>query len=253
MSVFDKFLAATGIDGVRIDAKLDNDVVRIGDTITGRLVVEGGRADQEIKGLEAVLACDAVQKVNDEPVVGSVALETVRLQESFTIGAGQTESIAFEIPVPVGTPVDVPHRRAKSSVYVLSAADVALGRDPNDLDRVTVRPTQLHDDVQAAMTDLGFRFKEGEVETTRRGPVQEFEFVPARPGSRYDEVEVAFVPEGDGYALIVETDLSASTGLGLMSAVLDADLDETKHIVRLGGGADGPGKAQVKAAIETCM
>jgi sporulation-control protein len=253
MGIMDKVMAATGIDGVRIDAKLDNDVVRIGDTITGRLVIRGGRADQTIQGLEAVLACDATQKMDDQAVVGSVALESVKLQESFTIGAGQTEDIAFEIPVPVGTPVDVPHRRSKSSVYVLSAADVSLGRDPNDLDRVTVRPAKVHEDVQTVMADLGFRFKEGEVEKTRHGAIQEFEFVPGRAGSRYDEVEIAFVPDGQDYALVVETDLSANTGLGLMSAVLDADLDETKQFVRLGGGADGPGRDQIKAAIQRCL
>jgi len=253
MSIMNKVLAATGIDGVRIDAKLDNDVVKIGDTITGRLVVQGGRADQTIQGLQAVLACDATQKLDDQTVVGSVALESVALGESFTIGAGQTEEIGFEIPVPVGTPVDVPHRRSKSSVYVLSAADVSLGRDPNDLDRVTVRPGKVHEDVRQVMTDLGFRFKEGEVEKTRHGAIQEFEFVPGGPGGRYEEVEIAFVPDGDDYALVVETDLAANTGLGLMSAVLDADLDEKKHIVRLGGGADGPGRDRIKEAIQQCL
>jgi sporulation-control protein len=177
----------------------------------------------------------------------------VNLREGFTIEPGQTVTVDFSMPVPVGAPVDVPHRKSKASVYVLSAADVALARDPQDLDRVSVTPTRLHDDVRAVMDDLGFRFREGEVERTRHGIVQEFEFVPARRGSRFDEVEVAFIPNGNDYVLVVETDLSAGTGLGFMSAVLDMDLDERKHTFRLSGGPDGPGRDTVARAIRQCL
>ncbi|SDF87918.1 sporulation-control protein [Limimonas halophila] len=242
--VFGKILAATGVDGARVDAQLDADTVDVGGTITGRLVVDGGGAEQEVRGLEAVLVVDAM-KTDDRATLPTV-LTRADFDEGFTLAAGERREIPFELAVPAGAPPAMTERPAH--VYVTSAADVPLAVDPTDVDPVTVRPTQLHRDVLTVMTEHGLHLEQEHVMRTRRGVMQELAFEADAGGEQ--AVEVAFVPApGDGYDLIVDENLAGRTAKRLVADALDVDIDESEARMHMPGGPDGPGLDRVRRAL----
>jgi sporulation-control protein len=86
--------------------------------------------------------------------------------------------------------------------------------DPSDRDPLVVYPTQLQSNVLLAMEQLGFRLAKVDIEARSswmgRKWAQEFEFRPARHGSRFDEVEVVFEGQrGNKLELMLQLDRSA--------------------------------------------
>jgi len=245
--VFGKILAATGVSGARVDAQLDSSVVDVGGTITGRLVVDGGGAEQEVRGLEAVLVVDAM-KTDDRATLATV-LTRADFDEGFTLAAGERREIPFRLPVPEGAPPGLSDRPAR--VYVTSAADVELAVDPTDLDPVTVLPPGLHRDVLAVMGEYGLRLETEHVMRTRRGIMQELAFVPEDSSTaRHADVEVAFVPAGEGgYDLIVDENLAGRTAKRMLADALDADMDDAAARVPMPGGPAGPGLERVREVL----
>jgi len=245
--VFSKVLAATGVDGARVDAQLDSSSVDVGGRITGRLVVDGGGAEQEVRGLEAVLVVDAM-KTDDRAMLPTV-LARADFDEGFTLDVEEHREVRFTLPVPEGAPPAMSERPAH--VYVTSAADVELAVDPTDLDPVTVRPTQLHRDVGTVMGELGLSLAREHVMRSRRGVMQELAFEPDASGTAaQDDVEVAFVPaEQGGYDLIVDQNIAGRQAKRLLADALDVDIDESEARVPMPGGPDGPGLERVRQAL----
>lgn len=211
------FLSRLGIGGAEIDAVLDVDSARPGDTITGTLHIRGGESGKTASRAVVELVTRVVRRSGDDEYVSDEAIAAAEVPGSIRLGTEQ--SLDFELTLPAHTPVTT--LGGHNHVWLRSGLDVPWAADPSDVDHLNIYPTDAQANTIEAMTDLGFRLTKVDVEGRSswfgRRFVQEFEFRPVtRGGRRYDEVEIVFEGQrGDTLDLLMQLDRSAR-GLGGM-------------------------------------
>ncbi|MBW9218745.1 sporulation protein SpoOM [Anoxybacillus ayderensis] len=230
MGLFNKVLASIGIGSAKVDTKLHESQLSLGERITGVVEVTGGNVDQEIDDIYLSLCATYTKEVDDRKVTKQAIIEKWKIAQSFVIRAGEKKEFPFSFSLPLDTPITV----GKTRVWLHTGLDIKNAVDPTDEDYIRVQPNRMMNEVFRAMENLGFRLKEAECKEAayyvrKNLPfVQEFEFVPTSGEFRgkLDEVEMIFFPHTPQECeLLIQVDRRARGLAGLFAEVLD--LDET--------------------------
>ncbi|CUA80290.1 sporulation protein [Anoxybacillus suryakundensis] len=230
MGLFNKVLASIGIGAAKVDTKLHESQLSLGERITGVVEVTGGNIDQQIDDIYLSLCATYTKEVDDRKVTKQAIIEKWKIAQSFVIHAGEKKQFPFSFSLPLDTPITV----GRTRVWLHTGLDIKNAIDPTDEDYIRVQPTRVMNAVFQVMENLGFRLKEAECKETaydvrKRLPfVQEFEFLPVRGEFRgkLDEVEIIFFPHAlDECELLIQVDRRARGLAGLFAEALD--LDET--------------------------
>ncbi|WP_174615098.1 sporulation protein [Virgibacillus ihumii] len=217
-----KWLASAGIGNAKVDTQLDNDQLIPGEEVSGKIVIEGGNAEQQVDQINLFLMTEAAREIDDKKVYEKLKLETFTIGNSFTIGVGEKKELDFDFTLPVHTPPTV----GKTGVWIQTGMDVPNAVDPKDRDFIKVAPHQNMETILEAFTSqLGFRLKSAEMEYSKRYRyVQEFEFLP---GGEFrgdlDELEVMFFMHENRVDLVVQVDRRAKGLGGLFAEALEMD------------------------------
>lgn len=230
MGLFNKVLASIGIGAAKVDTKLHESHLLLGESVTGVVEVTGGNIEQQIDDIYLSLCATYTKEVDDRKVTKQAIIEKWKIAQSFKIRAGEKKEFPFSFPLPLDTPITV----GKTRVWLHTGLDIKNAVDPTDEDYIRVQPNRMMNEVFRAMENLGFRLKEAECKEAayhvrKRLPfVQEFEFVPISGEFRgkLDEVEIIFFPHAlDECELLIQVDRRARGLAGLFAEALD--LDET--------------------------
>ncbi|MBL8004349.1 MAG: sporulation protein [Candidatus Kapabacteria bacterium] len=216
--MFKKILAKVGIGNAEVDTRLDNAIIEPGGTLTGTIHLRGGSTEQKIDKFYLSLVANVKYQVEDAIGYKLVPFMHYDIDSSFTIGINEE----IEIPISLSIPNDVPITTFGKEVLnpnhhisIRTGVDIESAVDPTDLDHISVQPTPLMTMFFEAMEKMGFRLyktdiEEGRIKGSKLPFYQEFEYHP--PYGAYEgkirEVELTFIPKGDGYSVIFEVDKS---------------------------------------------
>ncbi len=214
--MFKKLLASIGVGGAKVDTQLDNPRLYPGELLRGRVVVQGGSADQDIEKIALVLMVEAEQESGDHEARGALPLGTVPVSGRFTIGAGQSREFPFQIQLPAETPINaLPHYGRPLPVWIHTDLAIDSAVDASDRDLLEILPPAPVHTLLQAFEQLGWALASTDVEvgTARAGNVmstlgcyQEFELRPRGGNFRIQEIELTFIPHAGSTHVLVEVD-----------------------------------------------
>ena len=214
--MFKQLLASIGVGGARVDTQLDNPRLYPGELLRGRVLVHGGSADQDIEKIELVLMVEAEQESGDHEARGALPLGAVRVAERFTIRAGESRELPFQISLPAETPINaLAHYGRPLPVWIHTDLAIDAARDASDRDLLEILPPPPVAALLNAFEQLGWALASTDVEvgTARVGHVvstlgcyQEFELRPRGGNFRIQEIELTFIPRGSDTHVLIEVD-----------------------------------------------
>lgn len=239
-----RVLSRLGIGAATVDTVLPT-AITAGESVDARVEISGGNERQEIDGIYFALAT----RYETDESRRTAKIDTFRIADSFAIGPDEERSRTVSIDIPYHTPIT----KGKTDVWLDTGLDIDWAVDPDDRDPLEIEPDPLRRALFDAVDALGFRLRTAKCEATAslfsdHRFVQEFEFVP-RSGpfaGELDELEIATLPEDDGFDLLLEVDRRG----GLLAEQFDAD--EQYDRLSLGpGDEDGDDlEERLRAAIE---
>ncbi len=195
-------MAAVGVGGARVETQVHHRAVRIGEELTGVVVLQGGSVEQRVERVNMGLATryraedqDVTHTLWTRPVLGSIDLRP-----------GERRELPFRFTVPQGTPLTLPG----TAVWLVTDADIAGAFDPGDHDQLQILPSREMEVVLEAAGRLGFRLAGSEVEYHHGRVVQELSFRPPYGASGIQELELMLFPAaGGGLDVRLEVDRRA--------------------------------------------
>lgn len=220
MSLFKKILSSVGIGSATVDLIVENPQISPGQLLQGVVQVIGGESEQHINKIELKLCCnyfveetftqtddDGESTQHTRIVEHTATLASLKLTDSFDVGARQTLSFDVAFAIPTNTPLSL----GRCEVWVDTDLDIDFAIDKADRDFLTIAATPRQQAVLTAMADLGFNLVEVECEHSKLlgcNFVQEFEFVPQRGYflERVSEVEMLMLPGTHQLKLLIEID-----------------------------------------------
>ncbi|WP_409288766.1 sporulation protein [Peribacillus sp. SCS-37] len=228
MAFFNKVLASIGIGNSEVDTRLETDRYMPGDKVTGTVEIKGGSVEQKIDEIYLGVCTQYVKEVDDKKYTQKAVMLKHRLNDAFTIGAGEMKNIPFTFDLPE----DVPLTYGKTKVWIETGLDIKNAVDPSDEDYIQIEPGPLVHSVLLGLTELGFRLRQAENKAGSRRHhgaepfLQEFEFVPVsgKYHGRLDELEVTFLKSGqDAADLLIQVDRKARGLAGLFAEAMEMD------------------------------
>jgi sporulation-control protein len=225
--MLNKILASFGIGSAKVDARLTNNHVRMGEDLTGEIHIQGGSVEQSISQIYMYLFTYYSRKVNDNETLHKEVLASFRVSDTLVISPGEKKILPFQLKVPYHTPISY----NKQQVYLSTGLDIERAIDPKDLDPVIVQPDPLMEEVLRQMDQMGFRhsYESGKCKHTRHIHravpfVQEFEFKPQGTfRDRLDEIELIFDVHESGMDILMQVDKRANSIMGIFAEALDLD------------------------------
>lgn len=217
-----KWLASVGIGSAKVDTQLEKDNVTVGEQLTGKVVVEGGKTEQQVDQINLFLMTEAAREVDDSTVYEKVKLDSFTVGDSFTIGEGETKELDFSFALPVNTPPTL----GRTKVWVQTGMDVPDAIDPKDRDFIEVEPHRNMSTILEALTNvMGFQLRKVEMEYSRRySYVQEYELLPSGDfRGDLDELEAMFFMKEDQVEMVLQIDRRAKGLGGLFAEALETD------------------------------
>ncbi|MDL2342767.1 sporulation protein [Deinococcus sp. MIMF12] len=203
MGFLKRMMAAVGVGGARVDAQVQTPAVRVGESVTGVVVVEGGSIEQKIERLNLGLATR--YKRDDSYVTHTLFTQPV--VPGFTLQPGERREFPFGLPIPQGTPLTL----RGTAVWLVTDADIAGAADPGDTDQLQILPSREMEAVIGAAERLGFSLAGSEVEYHHGRIVQELSFRPPYGQYRINELEMMMLAAaGGGLDVVLEVDRRAS-------------------------------------------
>ncbi len=196
--MFKKLMARFGKGAAKVDLVLDKNQFRLGESVEGKLVIEGGEAEQKINKIDILL--QVAIRHDETESVHTVA--TIPVNESFTIHPGEHKEFPFKYLLPYDLLISGNH----VTYFFSTNLDIASGVDQKDRDYIEIvcpHPLQM---ILDALTRLGFREKHESRKFNGRG--QEFELFPTDfLQGRAEELEFIAAVHPDGVHMLVELDL----------------------------------------------
>jgi len=223
--MFRKALATLGIGGASVDAVLDSATSVPGGTLRGRITLQGGRVEQEIRSIEVAVETDYVDEHDDFSTTHTHAMGLHRIPAPIIVPPGSRKEIPFAIEVPWGAPLTLETQRS----WLATRLDVESAVDPKDRDELRIRPTPLQGRLLEAMQELGFRIRQARCEKSRLGRglpfVQEIEMRAAAGPfrGRLDEVDVVAWAAPGSLEVLLEVDRRARGLRSLLSELAGGD------------------------------
>lgn len=226
MIMFNKMLSSIGIGNTKLDTQLDKDIYTAGETVTGKILVTGGKVEQEVDQIYLSVNTKYLKERDDKRFHVNVIMEKFKIAESFTIQPGDSKEIPFSFILSPQTPLTIRDK----NVWIDTGLDIKKAVDPGDIDYIQVNPSKLVNAVLKAVDSLGFKLIEVESKEVHRSfgklPfVQEFEFKP-RSGQYkglLDEIELIFIPSEDQVEILMQIDRKARGLSGLFAEAMDQD------------------------------
>lgn len=225
MSIFKKLLASVGIGAAKVDTRLYDDSLILGEIINGEVYITGGDVSQDIDDIYLYLATEYQREVDDNTVTEECVLVKHCLSERFNLQPKEAKVIPFSFQLPYETPLTLRNQ----PVYVRTGLDISLAVDPKDTDYIQVRPHPLMQTVLDAIENLGFQLYKVDCEYNPHFGstypfVQEFEFRPiGNYRGRLDELEVIFTLNSDLLEVFLELDKRARGFGGFLQEAFDMD------------------------------
>ncbi|GIE93531.1 sporulation protein [Paractinoplanes rishiriensis] len=210
--VFKKMMRAFGVGGPSVDTVLANPNTRPGLTLDGQVKITGGDHDVTIE--QVVLGL--VTRVESEHGDGFVEFHRVPVAGGFQLRKGEQRDLPFSFPVPWETPITHVYGQRLHGMTMGLRTELAVAKavDKGDLDEVAVHPLPAQERILDAFAQLGFRFKNADLEhggiygVRQQLPFyQEIEFFPPpQYAGGINEVEVTFIADPSGVEVILEFD-----------------------------------------------
>lgn len=225
MSIFKKLLASVGIGAAKVDTRLYDDSLILGEILNGEVYITGGDVSQDIDDIYLYLATEYQREVDDNTVTEECVLVKHCLSERFNLQPKEAKVIPFSFQLPYETPLTLRNQ----PVYVRTGLDISLAVDPKDTDYIQVRPHPLMQTVLDAIENLGFQLYKVDCEYNPHFGstypfVQEFEFRPiGNYRGRLDELEVIFTLNSDLLEVFLELDKRARGFGGFLQEAFDMD------------------------------
>ncbi|TMV50071.1 hypothetical protein FE783_10935 [Paenibacillus mesophilus] len=224
MSIYIRMMERTGAAGIHINTMLDATAVRVGDELTGAVVLRSDHGSKQINSIQLHLIADFMCEQHKQIVRESGIIYRYRLDTNLTLLPGKERTVPFRFRIPYSAPISA----GSSKVWLESEADVEMAPNRKDRDYVQILPHPIVGAFFDAVSLLGFRLKEVSL---LRVPhirpefpfVQEFEFKP-RLRSLLDEIEVYYLAESrEKVDFYIEIDRRASGLIGLFEEAFDLD------------------------------
>jgi sporulation-control protein len=133
--MFETLLAGAGVGSARIDLILDQAYVKVGETVTGKIVATGGKSSQHISGLSVHFCIESSHAKTLAKIEETVTKIQVT-QEKFTIQPGEEKTFPFSFPCPHSIPISC----HTTKYYFDTNLEIDWGRDSHDRDYIEVWP-----------------------------------------------------------------------------------------------------------------
>jgi len=215
-----KILAGLGINGVKVNFEIDNDVVELGGIVRGTVYVSGGEIDQVISEILISLEVSSRFKAGEETrhihqeIAGGIVARQLMIKAN---------SPEISIPVQFELPYNIPISTPSTRYQFRTNLDIPNAVDAKDIDEINIRPNLYVQCLLDAIEVLGFRFKADS--GSFNGRFQQFEYAPTKfLKGKLDELEVHFEAQEDRVNIMLQIDKKVR---GLFASVIDdMDLDE---------------------------
>ncbi|MEW2357573.1 sporulation protein [Spirillospora sp. NPDC029432] len=214
--VFRQLSGLFGGGGPSVETEPASAHCRPGDHLAGEVRLQGGGQDVIVNEVALSLVTRVETEYGDHEGEAGLEFHRVAIAGGFTLGASEFRGVPFQLPLPWELPLTEVYGQHLHGMALglRTDLDVAGRRDGGDLDPVSVVPLPSQQRVLDAFAALGFAFKGADLERGRIAGVdqalpfyQEIEFHPPhRYAGHVEEVELTFVADPSGMAVILEAD-----------------------------------------------
>lgn len=206
-----KLLASIRIGGVKVDTTLEKGEYRQGETIYGRVLIQGGAIQQEINHMVFQIKIRLRARGEGLSGIQDFLWHKHELTEKITILPRETKEIPFSFTLPDVTPISFPYEghflfaKPKSApyrfqIYLQTGIDIEDSVDPSDHDEIQVAPHGFVEQVLKSMDRLGFSVTSVEPNSydypTDRTFYQEFLFSQHEMKHWLDEISLVHLGNG---------------------------------------------------------
>ncbi|MFC7440339.1 sporulation protein [Laceyella putida] len=196
--LFKDLMARFGKGAAKVDLILNRNQFQLGDVAEGKLVIQGGAAEQKINKIDVRLM--VVIRYDETEYVHAVT--SIPFYESFTIHPGEYKEFPFQCQLPYDLMISGHY----VTYFFNTELDIAGGIDQKDRDYIEILCPQSLQQVLNALNHLGFREKHDSRKFN--GHVQEFAFFPTDfLQGKAEELEFVVAVQPDGVRLLLELDL----------------------------------------------
>ncbi|PQD94013.1 sporulation protein SpoOM [Pradoshia eiseniae] len=225
--MLNKMLSSIGIGAAKVDTQLYKTSYTVGEELSGKVIVQGGKTEQQIERLYLSLMVTYEVEQDDKKFTQKAVVEKYQLSEAFLIQPNELKEIPFSFQLPY----DVPITKGRTRAWIQTGLDIKNAVDPQDQDYIDINPHPLVLEFLQTVSEIGFRLREVECKKApasirKRFPfVQEFEFKPISGEfrSKLDELEAIFYVSQDQIEVLLQIDRRAR-GFGIFEAL---GLDES--------------------------
>lgn len=196
-------MASLGHGGAKVDLVLDRTEYQLGEVVEGKLVIQGGKVEQQINKIDVNFIANFY--VKEHPYTHVV--QTFPFHASFKIQPSEVKEFPFSYLLPTNLLLS----SRTVSYYFDTNLDIASAIDHKDKDYITIVPENRLQNVIYALEQLGFR--EQYDSRSFNGSVQEFEFTPTTfLNGQAEEIEFIAMIEPEGIRLLLEVDMYTFIG-----------------------------------------
>ncbi len=220
--MFRKLFASIGFGGASVDTRLEKNQVFPNDEIKGKVIVRGGSVEQEIEHLAISVMTRMEVEGGDNETNTNKVLQHIPVSGRFTLPAEEEMSFPFSFVLHAETPISDLTQMGlsyhKTSVWVHTDLGIEWAADAVDKDVLQVMPTPAMRYIHQAMTQLGYKLQNADVEKgqlrtnafqSSLGCYQEFEYKAGWSSAlSYKELEVSFVTMPYQTGVLMEADRS---------------------------------------------
>ncbi|MBA4601778.1 sporulation protein [Thermoactinomyces sp. AMNI-1] len=166
--MFKTLLAKMGKGGAQIDLVLEQDHVRLGDPVKGKLVIRGGIIEQKIKKIDI----DLMIHIRIGQRVYSHSIAQFPFHSPFLVHPSEVVTFPFSYQLPSNLLVS----GYTVSYQFITHLDIVAGTNYTDTDPMIITPPHYFQQLLNALEQLGFHEKYGS--RSYDGMMQSFEFTP---------------------------------------------------------------------------
>ncbi|WP_130512055.1 sporulation protein [Krasilnikovia cinnamomea] len=214
--VFKKMLGAFGVGGPTVDTVLTDPNTHPGGTLAGQVNLTGGNHDVDIQHVTLGLVTYMEVEGGDGDHGARAEFHRLTVTGPMRLAQGRHTTVPFTLAMPWEAPITAVYGQPLHGMTMGARTEVAVARavDKGDLDPVVVHPLPVQQRILDAFAQLGFRFKNADLEYGQIAGVhqtlpfyQEIEYFAATQyGPALNEVELTFVTNPHTVDIVLEFD-----------------------------------------------